>query len=170
MRAITLQGDEGKEHVAEPGSRPKPWLCGNGPTIKAPAKRTRAGKISGESGIWPGDLAKRGRAVAPRSHPPTVNRKAPTADQAAERTQGHERQMLDLLNKLRPRYTVQGFRSSFADWAAEHDCPRELRELALSHSVGNAVAQAYRRSKRVNSRREMMSAWSDFALERRAFQ
>ena len=83
---------------------------------------------------------------------------------------GHEREMLDLLNKLRPGYTVQGFRSSFADWAAEHDYPRELRELALSHSVGNAVEQAYRRSKRVNSRREMMSAWSDFALEHSAHQ
>jgi integrase len=34
---------------------------------------------------------------------------------------GHERQMLDLLNKLRPGHTVHGFRSSFADWAANHD-------------------------------------------------
>ena len=39
--------------------------------------------------------------------------------------------MLDLLNKLRPGYTVHGFRSSFADWAAEHDYPQELREMAL---------------------------------------
>jgi integrase len=83
---------------------------------------------------------------------------------------GHERQMFDLLNKLRPGYTVHGFRSSFADWAAEHDYPQELREMALSHSVGNAVEQAYRRSTRVKSRREMMSAWSDFALEHCAFQ
>jgi integrase len=83
---------------------------------------------------------------------------------------GHERQMLDLLNKLRPGYTVHGIRSSFADWAAEHDYPRELREMALSHSVGNAVEQAYRRSTRVNTRREMMCAWSDFALEHCAFR
>ena len=28
---------------------------------------------------------------------------------------------MEVLNKLRPGYTVHGFRSSFADWAAEHD-------------------------------------------------
>ena len=77
---------------------------------------------------------------------------------------GHERQMLDLLNKLRPGYTVHGFRSSFADWAAEHDYPQELREMALAHSVGDSVEQAYRRSTRINKRREMMIAWSKFAL------
>jgi integrase len=77
---------------------------------------------------------------------------------------GHERQMLDLLNKLRPGYTVHGFRSSFADWAAEHDYPQELREMALAHSVGDSVEQAYRRSTRLTRRREMMSAWSKFAF------
>jgi integrase len=77
---------------------------------------------------------------------------------------GHERQMLDLLNKLRPGYTVHGFRSSFADWAAEHDFPQELREMALAHSVGDSVEQAYRRSTRINKRREMMLAWSKFVL------
>jgi integrase len=78
--------------------------------------------------------------------------------------------MLDLLNRLRPGFTVHGFRSSFADWATERGYPQELREMALAHSVGDAVEQAYRRSTRVNSRREMMSAWSDFALEHCAFQ
>ena len=77
---------------------------------------------------------------------------------------GQERQMLDLLNKLRPGYTVHGFRSSFADWAAENDYPQELREMALAHSVGDSVEQAYRRSTRINKRREMMIAWSKFAL------
>jgi hypothetical protein len=43
---------------------------------------------------------------------------------------GHERQMTDLLNKLRPGYIVHGFRSSSADWAAEHNYPRELRDMA----------------------------------------
>jgi len=71
---------------------------------------------------------------------------------------------MDLLDKLRPGYTVHGFRSSFADWAAEHDYPQELREMALAHSVGDSVEQAYRRSTRLNKRREMMSAWSKFAL------
>jgi hypothetical protein len=51
-----------------------------------------------------------------------------------------------------------------ADWAAEHDYPQELREMALAHSVGDSVEQAYRRSTRINKRREMMLAWSKFAL------
>ena len=53
-------------------------------------------------------------------------------------------------------YTVHGFRSSFADWAAEHDYPQELREMALAHSVGDSVEQAYRRSTRLNKKRDMM--------------
>jgi integrase len=79
---------------------------------------------------------------------------------------GHERQMLDLIYDLRPGYTVHGFRSSFADWAAEHDYPQELREMALAHSVGDTVEQAYRRSTRLNKRREMMVAWSTFVFAR----
>jgi integrase len=79
---------------------------------------------------------------------------------------GHERQMLDLIYDLRPGYTVHGFRSSFADWAAEHDYPQELREMALAHSVGDTVEQAYRRSTRLNKRREMMIAWSTFVSAR----
>ncbi len=80
---------------------------------------------------------------------------------------GHERQMLNYSHTLRPGYAVHGFRSSFADRAAERGYPQELREMALAHSFGDAVEQAYRRSTRVNSRREMMNAWSDFALEHR---
>jgi integrase len=77
---------------------------------------------------------------------------------------GHERQMLDLICELRPGYTVHGFRSSFADWAAEHDYPQELREMALAHSVGDSVERAYRHSTRLTRRREMMIAWSKFVF------
>jgi integrase len=72
--------------------------------------------------------------------------------------------MKRLLGKLRPGFTVHGMRSSFTDWAADHDYPSELREMALAHSVGDAVEQAYRHSTRINKRREMMTAWSNFAL------
>jgi integrase len=78
---------------------------------------------------------------------------------------GHQRQMLDLIHGLRPGYTGHGFRSSFTDWAAEHDYPQELREMALAHSVGDSVEQAYRHSTRLNKRREMMIAWSKFATD-----
>jgi integrase len=72
--------------------------------------------------------------------------------------------MKRLLGKLRPGFTVHGMRSSFTDWAADHDYPSELREMALAHAVGDAVEQAYRHSTRINKRREMMTAWSNFAL------
>lgn len=58
-----------------------------------------------------------------------------------------------------------GLRSSFRDWAAERtDYPREMAELALAHSVGNAVEQAYRRSDMLERRREMMEEWAGFVL------
>ena len=58
-----------------------------------------------------------------------------------------------------------GIRSSFRDWAAERTYyPREMAELALAHSVGSAVEQAYRRSDMVERRREMMEEWATFVL------
>jgi len=60
--------------------------------------------------------------------------------------------------------TVQGFRSSFRDWAAERGgMPREIAELSLAHDVGNAVERAYRRSDLIEKRRELMGRWTHFA-------
>jgi integrase len=59
--------------------------------------------------------------------------------------------------------TVHGFRSTFSDWA--HECtvfPAELIEMALAHSVGSAVARAYRRGDMFERRSALMSAWADF--------
>lgn len=42
--------------------------------------------------------------------------------------------------------TVQGFRSTFRDWAAKHTTHHpEVVEMALAHAVGNKVEAAYRR-------------------------
>lgn len=36
--------------------------------------------------------------------------------------------------------TVHGFRSSFADWAAEYtNVPKEVTEKALAHRIPNAI-------------------------------
>lgn len=60
--------------------------------------------------------------------------------------------------------TVHGFRSSFADWAAEcTDVPKEVVEKALAHKVANAVEAAYRRTDFFERRRELMTEWSEFA-------
>ncbi len=56
-----------------------------------------------------------------------------------------------------------GFRSSFRDWAAERtNYPRDMAEMALAHSISNAVEAAYRRGDMLERRREMMQHWADF--------
>ena len=60
--------------------------------------------------------------------------------------------------------TVHGFRSCFSDWCAERThFPSEVREMALAHSVGNRVEQAYRRGDMFAKRRQLMEAWAKFA-------
>jgi integrase len=57
--------------------------------------------------------------------------------------------------------TVHGFRSSFRDWAAEAtEYPRDMAEMALAHTVGNAVEAAYRRGDMLEKRRRMMVEWA----------
>lgn len=56
-----------------------------------------------------------------------------------------------------------GLRSTFRDWVAEKtNYPRELAEIALAHSVGSAVEQAYRRGDMIEKRRAMMEDWARF--------
>jgi integrase len=59
--------------------------------------------------------------------------------------------------------TTHGFRSSFRDWAAECTAfTGEVAEMALAHSVSNAVEAAYRRSDMLEKRRQLMNAWGAF--------
>ena len=69
-----------------------------------------------------------------------------------------------LLRRLKvENATVHGFRSSFRDWCGDQTLfPREIAEAALAHKVGNAVEQAYRRSRAIEKRRELMEAWAAF--------
>lgn len=72
--------------------------------------------------------------------------------------------MLMLLKRMKlDEWTAHGFRSSFRDWAGEETLhPREVAEAALSHQVGNAVEQAYRRGDSLAKRRRLMEDWADF--------
>ena len=71
--------------------------------------------------------------------------------------------LLGVLKRMGRAETVHGFRSSFRDWAAEQTAfPSEMAELALAHSVGNKVEQAYRRGDMFAKRRRMMQAWADY--------
>lgn len=59
--------------------------------------------------------------------------------------------------------TVHGFRSSFADWAAEQtNMAKEVVEKALAHKVPNAVEAAYRRTDFFDKRRILMREWAVF--------
>jgi integrase len=73
--------------------------------------------------------------------------------------------MNDLLSELRPNVaTVHGFRSTFRDWVGEAtDYPRDLAEIALAHSLGNATEQAYARGDQLEKRRPLMNDWAAFA-------
>ena len=63
--------------------------------------------------------------------------------------------------------TVHGFRSSFADWAAERTSyPKEVIEKALAHRIPNAVEAAYRRTDFFDKRRILMGQWAEFLSAR----
>ena len=56
-----------------------------------------------------------------------------------------------------------GFRSSFRDWASERtDCPREVVEAALAHTVRSQTEAAYARSDRFERRRHLMDDWAEY--------
>src|ERR1051326_2309874 len=63
----------------------------------------------------------------------------------------------------RPDLTTHGFRSTFADWAAEQtNATHEVREMALAHAVGNKVEAAYRRGDMFEKRRQLAEAWARY--------
>lgn len=63
--------------------------------------------------------------------------------------------------------TTHGFRSTFADWAAENGiCDPELVERALAHIEKNTVRRAYVRGDLLDRRRELMNTWSAFVVDR----
>ena len=61
-----------------------------------------------------------------------------------------------------------GFRSSFRDWCAETNRPRELAEAALAHAI-RGVEGAYARSDLFDRRRVLMTQWAEYVTgEQRA--
>ena len=71
----------------------------------------------------------------------------------------------DTLKAMGVAATVHGFRSSFADWAAEQTSyPREVCEMALAHSIPNKVEAAYRRGELIKKRAAMMQQWATFLM------
>lgn len=71
---------------------------------------------------------------------------------------------LQLLKRMnRTDITVHGFRSTFRDWAGEQTSyPSEVVEMALAHTVGNQVQQAYFRTDLFEKRAALMRDWAKF--------
>jgi integrase len=59
--------------------------------------------------------------------------------------------------------TAHGFRATFSTWAAERTAfPSEVAEMALAHTVGDAVVRAYQRGDMFEKRRQIMDSWAKF--------
>ena len=54
-----------------------------------------------------------------------------------------------------------GFRSSFKDWARDHDVDELLSEFVLAHVEGSATVTAYARDDLLEKRRPVMQRWAD---------
>ena len=63
--------------------------------------------------------------------------------------------------------SAHGFRSSFKDWARQHDVDETLSEFALAHAEGSATVAAYARDDLLEKRRLVMQRWVDCIAARR---
>lgn len=74
----------------------------------------------------------------------------------------HERETVPSDASGRPA-VVHGMRSTFRNWGRERtDFRPELLDLALAHTVGNAVERAYARDDGLEQRRTIIVAWAGF--------
>ena len=77
--------------------------------------------------------------------------------------------MAMLLRRMKQDVTVHGFRSAFRDWAAEcTGYSHEVAEMALAHTISNAVERAYRRGDLFDKRRRLMDEWAAYCGTDRA--
>lgn len=62
--------------------------------------------------------------------------------------------------------TTHGFRSTFRDWAGdETEVAWEVAEAAIAHAVGDETETAYRRRTALAKRRQLMTAWAEYATK-----
>jgi len=72
-----------------------------------------------------------------------------------------------VMRRMKIDAVPHGLRSSFRDWIAEETAfPNEVAEMALAHTVGNAVEAAYRRGDLFEKRRKMMDDWSKYLIRK----
>jgi integrase len=99
---------------------------------------------------------------------------APMADDAGYVFQGRRTSkplsnMAMFLKGMGYAVTVHGFRSSFRDWAAERtNFPREIAEMSLAHTVGDATERAYQRADLLEKRKAIMNQWAQHCEPRQS--
>jgi integrase len=77
--------------------------------------------------------------------------------------------MREIIKKLRPGVSVHGMRACFRSWAGACTAhPRDVCELSLGHSIGDATEQAYLRESLLAKRRVLMSDWAEYCGKRTA--
>jgi integrase len=58
--------------------------------------------------------------------------------------------------------TAHGFRATFRTWADDRTvCEKDVKEMALGHSLGERTEEAYSRSDLFEKRRQLMNAWAE---------
>ena len=76
-----------------------------------------------------------------------------------------------VMRRMEIEAVPHGLRSSFRDWVGEETAfPREVAEMALAHTVGNAVEAAYRRGDLFEKRRAMMQDWAKYLSIKRTIR
>ena len=76
-----------------------------------------------------------------------------------------EKVMTQALRQAGIAASAHGFRSSFKDWAREHEVDELLSEFALAHVEGSATVAAYARDDLLERRRPVMQRWADCVVE-----
>lgn len=70
---------------------------------------------------------------------------------------------MNVLKGLYKDSTLHGWRSTFEDWAAEYtDFAEYIIDAAMAHKLEDDVKAAYRRTKFLEERLKLMTAWDDF--------
>lgn len=68
-----------------------------------------------------------------------------------------------VLRRLQVPAVQHGFRSTFTDWTSETTVhSRDVREMALAHTINNDTEASYRRGELFDKRRALMNEWADY--------
>ena len=73
--------------------------------------------------------------------------------------------MTQALRKAGTAASGHGFRSSFKDWARQHDVDETLSEFALARVEDSATVAAYARDDPIEKRWPVMQRWADCIVE-----